>query len=166
MSWGNEAAVSSAQPATAPFSVEERDRRLAAWDEAKAILDRAKASEMEARKAVADYCFPEAKEGTNRIELNNGHSLKMVHKLSYKISASNDEIDRIEDEAGKIGNEGTFLIERIITWTPNFAKSEYNKLEPGNPTHVKIKALVDRVLTITPGAPSLEIEAPKAKLNA
>jgi hypothetical protein len=54
---------------------------------------------MEARKLVADYCFPNANEGTNRIELNNGHSLKMVAKLNYKIAAPNDAVDKIEDEA-------------------------------------------------------------------
>jgi hypothetical protein len=33
------------------------------------------------------------------------------------------------------------------------------------PVHAKIKALVDSILEITPGAPTLEIEEPKAKLN-
>lgn len=167
MSWGNgnAAIADTSQPSSAPFSVEERDRRLAAWDEAKKVLDAAKTSEMEARKLVADYCFPNASEGTNRIELNNGHSLKMVAKFNYKIAAPNDAVDKIEDEASKLGNEGTFLIERVITWTPNFSKSEYNKLNTDLPVHAKVKALVDSVLEITPGAPTLTIEEPKAKLN-
>lgn len=167
MSWGNgNAAIAEpSQPSSAPFSVEERDRRLAVWDEAKKVLEAAKTSEMEARKAVADYCFPNPKEGTNRIELNNGYALKCVAKLNYKIAAPNDRIDAIEDEAGKLGNEGTFLIERVITWTPAFSKSEYNKLDTNLPVHAKIKALVDSVLEITPGAPALTLEEPKAKLN-
>jgi hypothetical protein len=116
-------------------------------------------------RLVADYCFPNANEGTNRIELNNGYALKCVAKLNYKIAAPNDRIDAIEDEASKLGNEGTFLIERVITWTPAFSKSEYNKLDPSLPVHAKVKALVDSVLEITPGAPALTLEEPKAKLN-
>lgn len=167
MSWGNgNAAIAEpSQPSTAPFSVEERDRRLAVWDTAKKTLEAAKASEMEARKAVADYCFPAAKEGTNRIELNNGYALKMVHKLNHKIAATNDQVDAVEEEAGKLGNEGTFLIERIITWTPDFSKSEYKKLNTDLPVHKAVKALVDGILEITPGAPALTLEEPKAKLN-
>jgi hypothetical protein len=165
MSWGNETAVASAQPGTAPFSVEERDRRLAAWDEAKKVLEAAKATEGDCRKAVFEYCFPNPKEGTNRIELNNGYALKAVNKINYKIAAPNAAVDAVQDEAEKLGNEGTFLIERIITWTPNFSKSEYTKLDVSLPVHAKIKQLVDSVLEIKPGMPTLEIEEPKAKLN-
>lgn len=165
MTWGNGNAAIAEPSANAPFSVVERDRLLKNWEDAKIKLEAAKTSEMEARKAVADYCFPEAREGTNRIELNQGFSLKMVHKLNHKIAASNDQVDAIEVEAGKLGNEGTFLIERVITWTPGFSKSEYKKLDVSLPTHAKVKALVDSVLEITPGAPTLEIEEPKATLN-
>jgi hypothetical protein len=167
MAWGNgNAAIAEpSQPTTAPFSVEERDRRLAVWDEAKKVLEAAKTSEMEARKAVADYCFPNAKEGTNRIELNNGYSLKCVAKMNWSIKAPNEEVDKIEDEAAKLGNEGTFLIERIICWKPEFSKSEYKKLNTELPVHKAVKDLVDSVLDITPGAPTLTIEEPKAKLN-
>lgn len=167
MTWGSGTAAIAepSQPTTAPYSVEERDRRLAVWDEAKKVLEAAKTSEMEARKAVFDYCFPDAREGTNRIELNNGYALKCVAKFNHKIAASNDQVDTVEAEAAKLGNEGTFLIERIITWTPGFSKSEYKKLDVALPTHAAVKALVDSVLEITPGAPTLEIEEPKAKLN-
>jgi hypothetical protein len=144
----------------------ERDRLLAEWETAKTTLEAAKESEMTARKAAQAFAFgPGAREGMNNQPLANGFELKFGKKLNYKFSASNEKIDAIEDQAAKIGNEGTFLIERIITWTPNFSKSEYNKLDASNPTHSKIKALVDSVLEITEATGSLEIKAPKAKLN-
>jgi hypothetical protein len=166
MTWGNGGNAAIAEPSPQPaINTDVRDQLLAKWDEAKKVLDAAKTSEMEARKAVSDYCFPNASEGTNRIELNNGFALKCVAKLNWKIAAPNDQVDKIEEEAAKLGNEGTFLIERIITWTPGFSKSEYKKLDPSLPTHAKVKALVDSVLDITPGAPTLTIEEPKATLN-
>lgn len=144
----------------------ERDRLLAEWETAKSVLEKAKESEMEARKAAQAFAFgPTAKEGMNNQELNNGYTLKFGKKLNYNIKASNDAVDAAADEADKIGNEGTFLFERIITWTPNFSKSEYNKLDTSLPTHAKVKKLVDGLLEIKEGTGSLEIKEPKAKLN-
>lgn len=149
----------------AAFDVAARDMLLEAWEHSKVVLERAKETEMELRKASFAYTFVDAKEGTNRVDLGGGYSLKGVRKVNYKIAASNDQVDEAEDKAAKIGNEGTFLFERIITWTPNFSKSEYNKLEESNPTHVEVKKLIDGLIETTDGAPTLEIEAPKAKLN-
>jgi hypothetical protein len=211
MSWGNEAVVSTAQPATvqaprcaapncnnyatvvimygeeqrnscgsciseanfpivgliegAQHDLTTRDALLAQWETSKEALERSKTREMDVRKLVFAFNFPTPKEGTQRVELGNGYNLKAVHKVNTTISASNEDVDKAEDAASKCGNEGTFLFERIITWTPNFSKSEYKKLEASNPTHIKIKALVDGLITEKPGAPALEIEAPKATLN-
>jgi hypothetical protein len=107
MTWGNgNAAIAEpSQPTTAPFSVEERDRRLAVWDEAKKVLEAAKTSEMEARKLVADYCFPNAREGTNRIELNNGYSLKCVAKLNHKIARRTIKSTRSKKKRRSLGTK-------------------------------------------------------------
>lgn len=148
-----------------PFSEATRDYLLKLWEASKVTLEKAKASEMDLRKAVFAYQFPNPKEGTQRVEIGGGYALKAVHKVNIKISASNEDVDKAEDEATKIGNEGTFLFERIITWTPNFSKSEYKKLEADNPTHIAVKKLIDGLIEETSGAPTLEIEAPKAKLN-
>lgn len=149
----------------APFDEAARDLLLKAWNDAKGVLERAKESEMSIRKAVAAYVFPTPKEGVNNHELGGGYVLKMGHKLNYNITAPNEAVDKAEDEAAKLGNEGTFLFERVITWTPNFSKSEYNKLDPALPAHAGVKKLVDGLLEIKPGTPSLEIKEPKAKLN-
>ncbi len=159
--WGN-----PGTDATPAIDVAERDRRLMVWDQAKKVLEAAKNSEMEARKAVAEYVFPTPKEGMNNHDLGNGYTLKMGHKINYSLNAPNDEIDAIEERAAKeAGNEGTFLIERIITWKANFSVGEYKKLDPSLPAHRKVKELVDTVLQTTTGSPSLEIKEPKATLN-
>lgn len=150
----------------APYNEAARDLLLKAWEASKVTLELAKNSEMDLRKASFAYCFPTPKEGTQRVDLGGGYALKAVHKVNISITASNEAVDEAEDKARAIGNEGQFLFERLITWTPNFSKSEYKKLELDNPTHVQVKKLVDGLIEEKPGAPTLEIEAPKAKLNA
>lgn len=140
---------------------------LAQHEATKEVLERAKNSEMEARLMLANYSFPigSRKEGVNNLELADGRTVKLGHKVNYNLVGDNDAIEKVEEEADKIGNEGTFLIERIITWEAKFSKSEYNKLDPSNPTHDKVKKLVDSVLETKAGTPSLEVREPKAKLN-
>lgn len=144
----------------------ERDRLLQTWETAKDVLAKAKESEMEARKAAQAFAFgPGAKEGMNNQDLANGYVLKFGKKLNYKISATNTEVDAAQDEAEKLGERGTLLFERIIVWKPEFSKSEYNKLDKDDGTDVKVKALIDKIITIDEATGSLEIKEPKAKLN-
>lgn len=149
----------------APFDETARDILLKAWDDAKNVLERAKATEMDIRKAVFGYCFPQPKEGVNRIPLANGFALKASHKVNTNIIASNDEVDKAEDAAAQLGNEGTFLFERIITWEAKFSKAEFKKLDPSSVVHIGVKKLIEALIEDKPGSPTLEIEAPKAKLN-
>lgn len=140
---------------------------VAQHEAAKAVLEAAKNSEMEARLLVGNYAFPLAgrKEGVNNLELGDGRTVKLGHKVNYKLSGDNEAVEKAEDECDAIGNEGSFLRERIITWEAKFSKSEYNKLDTSNPTHAKVKAAIDKVLEVSNGTPSLEVKEPKAKLN-
>lgn len=142
-------------------------RLVAQHDEAKVILEAAKNSEMEARLMVGNYAFPVAgrKEGVNNLELSDGRTVKLGHKVNYKLASDNEAVEKAEEACEAIGNEGQFLVERIITWEAKFSKSEYNKLDVSLPTHAKVKQEIDKVLEISNGTPSLEIKEPKAKLN-
>lgn len=149
----------------APFDEKTRDLLLSRWNAAKVTLEAAKNSEMEVRKLVAAYVFPTPKEGVNNHELGGGYVLKMGHKLNYRFGAPLEAIEAVEDKCIAIGNEGRFLVERIIVWKADFSKSEYNKLDTSLAAHKAVKDLVDTILEITPGSPTLEIKEPKAKLN-
>lgn len=143
-------------------ATEYRDRLLLQWEAAKKTLDQAKAVEMELRTVCAKVNFPDPKEGTNRVELGAGYSLKMVRNVDYTFSGVPiDKIEDAEDAIAAIGNEGAFLVERLFKWTCEPVKGEYKKLDPANPTHAKIKAIYDKVLVTKDGAPKMEIEAPK-----
>jgi hypothetical protein len=142
-------------------------RLVAQHEEAKVILEQAKNSEMEARLMVGNYAFPVAgrKEGVNNLELSDGRTVKLGHKVNYKLASDNEAVEKAEEACEAIGNEGQFLVERIITWEAKFSKSEYNKLDVTLPTHALVKKEIDKVLEISNGTPSLEIKEPKAKLN-
>lgn len=136
--------------------------RLQAWQAIDAELTRIKALEAEARKlCVADY-FKEPTEGTNNYDLGNGWTLKGVVKNNYRLAA-NDKVDDALDKIEKLGERGKFIAERIFRYKPDLSLTEYKGLDLTNPTDAAVKAIVDEVLTIQPGMPSLEIVAPKTK---
>lgn len=146
------------------------DETLLKWEQAKAALDAAKEAEMSLRKLyVALASDPTKQKGTENIALGNGYKAKVVKKINYGWIKGPDEktdIDAIHDAQDRIesfGNEGAFLADRLFKWSCELSVSEYNKLEPGNPTHAKIKAELDKVVVTTEGAPTLEIVAPKSR---
>lgn len=139
------------------------DSQLVAWQQISTELARIKALEMHARTKVFGTYFPAAGEGTSNFELGNGYKLKAVKKMNYRLAA-NDKVDDALDGIAKLGKdgEGKFIAERLVKFDPRLSLSEYKALDPTDPTQGKIKELIDGVLTITDGAPSLEIVEPKA----
>lgn len=143
----------------------ERDLRLMAWEAAKRAIETAKEAEMTARKAAVDFCFDqERRTGTERIELGNGYEAKAVKKQNHNFvkGADGKTIDLVAlraalAEIATLGNEGPFLAERIVKWSPDLVIGEYNNLAP------QYKAIIDKVIVTTDGAPMLEIIAPKTK---
>lgn len=170
MAWGNPDAAPAAPVELVKDSPEwlaKRDALLLAWETSKTVMAAAKESELQARIAFGDFAFPvdKRKSGVNKLELSNGYVAKLGHKINHKIVASNDAVDDAEIAAADVGNEGQFLFERIITWEPKFSVGEYNKLSPELSVHAKIKEIVDHLIEVSNGTPSLEIVAPKATLN-
>jgi hypothetical protein len=134
----------------------EQNDLLGAWRTAKTALENAKETEMELRKQVQKMFFPTPEKGTQRVDLPMGYKLKLVHKINYNLG-NNDLVNKALDEMAAVGNEGTFIAERLVTWKPSLSISEYNALSP------QYKAIINKVLTTSDGAPTLEIEEPKAK---
>lgn len=170
MTWGTPAPATGPVP-DAELSPQEwankREGLLLAWDAAKAALATAKENEMEARVAVANFAFPvetRAAGKTNNQELPNGYKLKLGDKLNYKIVAAHKTIGEVEDKIiPTISNEAVFIFERIVKVSYDFSVGEYNKLDLENPSHVKLKAEIDKLIEVTRGTPSLEIVPPKGQ---
>lgn len=146
---------------------QQRERKLASWEATKQQLATLKDLEMAQRKECTALYFPEPKQGTQRVELGNDYKLKLVAKQNYTLDKDNSKVDKVQDAIEATGNEGVFIAERLFKWSVELSVSEYKDLceqaEKGSAQAIKIKALVDTILTTSWGAPTLEIEAPKVK---
>jgi hypothetical protein len=125
----------------------DQEKIIGDWNAAKHRLDKAKKEESELRLKVAEL-FPNEKEsGTETIDLANDWKLKQVIKLNYTLDkaatpAALEQIDNV-------------TADRLVTWSPKLSTAEYKRLTPEQ------KAIIDEVLTIKPGAPTITLVAPK-----
>lgn len=127
------------------------------WDRLKKLVSETKDIELEFRKYIVSRAFPQREEGTNTVELGNGYELKVQVKYNYKLDPDNAKIDAALDRMAKLGNEGSFVADRLVNWSASLSLTEYRTLEP------QYKKIIDEVLTITEAAPTLVIKEPKAK---
>lgn len=169
--WPNPANINTVWPGenpqpSNPWDAMNEDKLLLLWDDMKKAIEEAKANEMELRKYIVNREFPKKQEGTQRKELGNGYELKAVVKYNYNL-ADNDTVEKCLDHISALGNEGAFIADRLVSWKPNFLKTEYNDLlerkSKGDERAMKILDIVSNMLTITEGAPTLDIVEPKAK---
>lgn len=143
-----------------------RDGILMLWEKSKKDLEQAKIFEMDIRKLAVKATFNKPKEGTNTIEIGAGYKAKSVIKYNYSL-ASNEIVEACLDRISKIGNQGSFIADRLVSWKPNFLLTEYRQLqeeaEKGDLTSKQILKEVSTMLTISEAAPTLEIVEPKVK---
>jgi hypothetical protein len=167
--WQNQWAVPNQvilTPFPNPLDAMNEDQLLILWQQKKTAIDVAKEEEMELRKYIVKREFPKPVEGTQRKELGNGYELKAVIKYNYSL-ADNDKVEECLNHISDLGNEGPFIADRLVSWKPTFLKTEYNDLldrkSKGDERAVKILNIVNSMLTITEGAPTLDIVEPKGK---
>lgn len=141
------------------------DQILMLWKEKKEAIEAAKEEEMDLRKHIVERAFPNRTEGMNNKDLGEGYTLKAGVKFNYTL-ASNDVVEATLDRIAKIGNQGAFIADRLVSWKPNFLLTEYRVLqEEADNGGIDAKAILKEItvmLTIDDAAPSLEIKAPKA----
>jgi hypothetical protein len=142
------------------------DGVLMLWERVKKALEEIKIDEMDIRKTAVKVYVPKGHEGTNNVELGSGFTLKAVIKYNYKLDSDNNKVEAALDAVAAVGNEGKFIAERLVNWTPSLSLSEYRMLVEDAKNSAAKKEMLDAinlVLTITDGAPTLEIKEPKAK---
>ncbi len=127
------------------------------WMALRDQLASVKENEMTLRQQIQNELFPDPREGINALDLGNGWKAKLTAKTNYKLDADEDKVAAVQTAIANIGNEGSFLADRLIKRKQELSVGEYNKLE-----NDEIKALIDSVLTTSPGAPTFEIVEPKA----
>lgn len=161
-SWNNNPPPVSSNP----YDAMNEDQLLMEHKKLQDDLSALKEREMELRKYIVNRAFPAKTEGVNNKDLGNGYKLSATVKFNYKL-AENQIVEATLNEIALLGNEGSFIADRLVSWTPNFLKNEYNKLqqdaEGGNETAKKVLKLIEKMLTITDAAPTLVIKEPKVK---
>jgi hypothetical protein len=142
------------------------DQLLLLWADKKKAIETAKEEEMELRKYIVKREFPQKVEGTNTKELGNGYQLKAAIKYNYNL-ADNDTVEDCLNRIAKVDNTGAFIADRLVSWKPSFLLTEYRQLvedkEKGSKSAENILNIVNQMLTISEGAPTLEIKEPKVK---
>jgi hypothetical protein len=127
-------------------------------------IDKLKEREMELRKYIVDRCFPNKQEGTNTLALGAGYELKSQIKYNYKL-AENKIVETCLDKISAIGNQGSFVADRLVSWSPSFLLTEYRNLQEqakeGDKSAIEILKICSEMLTIDEAAPTLNIKEPK-----
>lgn len=162
--WGN-LMPQNPQPSN-PWDAMNEDKLLLLWEDMKKAIEVAKANELELRKYIVNREFPKKEEGMNTKELGQGYQLKAGIKYNYNL-ADNDTVETCLEKIANLGNAGAFIADRLVSWKPNFLLTEYRQLvedkEKGSGFAKQCLDIVNEMLTITEGAPTLEIKAPKSK---
>ncbi len=136
---------------------------ITAWQAKKADAAVAVAAERDARAAAVAHIFADAPVGTSTLELTDGFKLKYVRSLNYTLDKTpvdeNDptgdtKLDVALEKLAHTGNDGAFVAERVVKWTPELSVGEYKKLTPAQ------RAVIDAVITTKDASPELKIEGP------
>jgi hypothetical protein len=132
----------SAPTLDVPALVAEREKLLA-W------LKPAQAREMEIRRQLAPYFFPNPIEGTQYIE-RDGFEVALKHTLTRKLdeAALSHVMPQLPEEFRNVGV--------LINYKPALVMDGYRALNDDQ------RLIFDEALTITEGAPALEIKAKPA----
>ena len=165
MNWSNQWSEPApfTQTVHNPYDAMSCDELLLEHQHLKDNLEKLKEKEMELRKYIVKHAFPEAIEGINTLELGNGYELKAEVKFNYKLDEDLDKVENTLNRITKMGNEGSFIADRLVKWSASFLLTEYRKLQADDATDLQkaIKKEIDSVLIITDAAPTLEIKEPK-----
>ena len=149
-----------------PWDAMNEDQLLMLWQQKKDAIEAAKAEEMELRKYIVKREFPKANEGMNTKELGAGYQLKAGVKFNYNL-ADNDTVEATLEQLSNLGNAGSAIADRLVSWKPNFLLTEYRQLcedkEKGSKFAIDALNIISEMLTITEAAPTLEIKETKVR---
>lgn len=129
---------------------------LAEWFKVKAQLGKLKSAEALMRTRIFKFFFKAPKEGTNKVDLNDGTGAQL--KADHTINRSVDigSLDALKAAQLVEGYNGPKLnFDNLIKWKPEVSITEYRKLTEEE------RHLFDQCLIIKPGSPQLEISIPK-----
>jgi hypothetical protein len=133
--------------------------RLQMWARMQTAMSATKAAEIEMRKAIFPVFFSHEK-GTENRDIGGGWTLKGEASLNYVLDK--DKIDDALDTIEELGERGAMIAETIVRVKPELSVTEYKSLlESKNAQDQKALAILQTVLTTTPGTPTLTLVPPR-----
>ena len=125
---------------------------LGAWHAASTAAEKAKAviaAEQKLRKEAFAAIFSQPEEGTNKLDMPEGWTLKATYSLDRKVDARVVESLRAPLRAEHVS------LDSLIEWKPQLKTKEYRELPEA------ARKIFDACLTTKPASPTLELVAPK-----
>lgn len=130
--------------------------KLQEWNEALVAATEAKKAvekEQALRKEIMALFFPAPEEGTNKVDLGSGWTLKATHKIDRKIDEA--ALPAVFQQLREMNVNPDPLVRAV----PALETKAYKSLAQINPDAARI---FEQALTIKPGSPTLELVPPKA----
>lgn len=93
--------------------------------------------------------FPDARVGTNRVELGRGWKLKAAITETFTLDKDTDKVKEVLAELED------HIADKLVKWKPTISKTAYEMLSDHD------KNLVNKVLTTRENKPTFTIEEPK-----
>lgn len=132
-----------------------RDAMIMHWWKTQRELENLKKAEAHSRKEVVEACFADAKVGTNNLPLGAGYTLKAVVRQNYAVNKDEDgSYTKLTQVLAQLPSATALA---LVRWKPELSVTAYKSLT------AEEQKLVNSVITITDGAPSLEMAEPKEK---
>lgn len=123
---------------------------LKEWTEAKREAEYWKLKEMELRLRLFGAAFVAPVEGTNKAALPHDWIFKATHKINRTIDKA--ALPAAREQLREINVNP----DELVKYEPDLVVSAYKRLSD------QARTIFDTCLTIKPGAPTLELIAPKA----
>lgn len=139
-------APAAGKAALPPALSPEVKEKIKKWQDVKNWLAQAKDDEMKLRRELAAHFVPKPKEGTNHAQ-GAGFEVVLVHEVTRKldVAALDSVLAQLPERYRSTGEGG------IIRYKPDLATKVYRAMSPEE------RKTFDQALTITDGAPKLEI---------
>lgn len=138
-------------PSKPELSAAEAYEQLKHWYVLQDQLAKLRAEERVLRDVLAGYYFPDAKEGTNKIDLGGGFTFVYLNQYERKVDeAALDSVKVTQKRKMKLEK----LWDELFVYKPFLSTRQYRQLTDEQ------RAFVDEFLEIKPATPRLLIKAP------
>lgn len=152
-----------------PAAAQITEADLSEWYKLQNDLAKLKARESQMRKVLFSHFFPKAEEGVNTYDLPEVNGVPYELKGTRKIDRKVDEAvlkkmtEVSKTDAGEVPSEFDQLgvsADKLVRWKPELNVGEYRKLSDN------VRAVVDKMLIIKDGSPSMEIKPKSDRARA